>query len=270
MLPGMRFSVLASGSRGNSTYFEADQTSILIDCGVSARAVLQRLDNVGLSSQGLSAIIVTHEHIDHIAGVSVLSRRLKVPVYATEATAQFIDNVYQLEIFNPNEEFCVDRLRIKPFQVLHDAVDPVGFSILADGLKYTHVTDCGEATDKVRSNLFGSNAIVLEANHDIEMLQCCHYPWSVKQRIASSYGHLSNVAAAALLGEALHIDLNCILLAHLSENSNNQQLAYRTIFNYLEPLGYSGVLACAEQARATVLMDVGVVDSPGFQCVSGI
>lgn len=270
MFSTMKFSVLASGSRGNCTYLESDRTAILIDCGISAKRIVCRLEEMGIAAQSLSAIVVTHEHRDHIAGISVLSRRFKIPVYANEATAQSIDNVYHLELFRSEHEFCVGRMNIRPFRISHDAVEPVGFSIFSEGLKYTHVTDFGKVTNLVRCSLRGSNAIVIESNHDPEMLQCCHYPWSVKQRIASSFGHLSNGAAASLLGENLHNDLNCIVLAHLSENSNCEKLAYKTTFGYLTPLGYRGSLMCASQAAATAMVDVAAENRVVQQMVVNI
>lgn len=253
----MRFSVLASGSRGNSSCLEACGKVVLIDCGLSVRRVLHSLVQVGLNPQAVSGILVTHEHRDHIAGVAALSRLLKVPVYATAPAAECLSDLYALERFKANEDFSVGPFRVTPFSVCHDAVDPVGFSIHAEGLKFSQVTDLGVVTDLVRNRLRCSNAVVVESNHDPELLSCCSYPWLVKKRIASDHGHISNQVAATLLGEVLHSDLNHIVLAHLSENSNCQQLAERVSYDYLRDLGYNGSLSCARQNQPTTLFEVG-------------
>lgn len=244
----MRFSVLASGSRANCTYVEAAGKRFLIDCGLSGKQVALRLAKNGIDASTLDAIIVTHEHGDHIHGVSVLSRRYKLPVYVNEAAKAKITKVFAFESFETGIDFSIGDVQLHPFSIVHDAVDPVGFTIEAEGLKLSHFTDLGRVTPLVKQALEGSHAIVLEANHDKELLQICDYPWELKQRIASSHGHLSNCAAADCLYEAHHAELGQVVLGHLSENSNTQELALDTVLRRVRSIGFENISCGAPHA----------------------
>ena len=189
---------------------------------------------VGVDPRTLQAILVTHEHADHIHGVATLSRRYGIPVYANAATMERIAKPRGREIFKTGSDFCVGPVEITPFSIVHDASDPVGFSIRGEGLKLVLVTDLGRVTTLVQEHVRGANAILLESNHDQEMLQSCSYTWELKQRIASTHGHLCNEAAGQLLEEIMHPELFHIVLGHLSENSNTPQLALQTTNRYLQ------------------------------------
>lgn len=251
----MRFSVLTSGSKANCTFIESGDTRILIDCGLSARQTALRLGALGIDPNSLSAIVITHEHSDHIHGVPVMSRKFKLPVYANQDTARCIKGAFALETFNNGEKFSIGELEISPFSIVHDAVDPVGFTVEGRGIKFSQATDLGRITPLVREALRDSHAIVLESNHDHEMLQNCDYPWELKQRISSSHGHLSNDSASGLLSELMHSDLAHVVLGHLSENSNTPELALRAARGLL-PFEKLQTLICAGVSRETPLFSL--------------
>lgn len=252
----MKFAILSSGSKANGTYFESGGIRILIDCGLSARETERRLVGLGVQPGSISAILVTHEHSDHIYGIPVFSRKYKIPVFANVATSEMVGPVHGIEHFATGEPFSVGGLQINPFRIAHDAVDPVGFTIRSEGLKFTQVTDLGKVTPLVCDAVAGAHAVVLEANHDPEMLMSCGYPWVLKQRIRSSHGHLSNPEAAQLLFDLLHADLLHVVLGHLSENSNTPELA-RAAVHCLFPDGPPFSLTAACRHSATPLFEVG-------------
>lgn len=229
----MRFSVLSSGSKANSVFVEAGGARFLVDCGLSGKQATERLAEIGVCPSTLSAIIVTHEHSDHINGVGTLSRRYNLPVYANRATMESISKPRAKEVFKTGEDFYIRDTRIEPFSVVHDAADPVGFAMYAGGLKLVICTDLGRVTTLVREHLKDANAVVLESNHDLEMLQSCDYTWELKQRIASTHGHLSNESAGELIEEIMHPELFHIVLGHLSENSNTPTLALDTAKRFI-------------------------------------
>lgn len=224
----MKFCVLSSGSKANVTLVEAAGSRILIDNGLSCKQLEIRLGGIGVDPSSIEAILVTHEHSDHIHGVPTFSKKYRVPVYANVHTAHQIPACYHKENFLNGMDFWVGAVRISPFSIIHDAVDPVGFALHAEGLKFSQATDLGRATLLVQEALKDSHAIVLESNHDQELLRNCGYTWDLKKRIASSYGHLSNDDSATLLSEVMHSDLLHVVLAHLSENSNTPQHALDT------------------------------------------
>lgn len=248
----MRFSVLSSGSKANCTFVEGGGVRFLVDCGLSGKQAEERLSEIGVDARSLKAILVTHEHSDHLHGVGTLSRRYNIPVYANEATMREVAKPKGKEIFKTGVDFYLSAaplggrssaggVRVEPFSIVHDALDPVGFAIYADGLKLVICTDLGRVTTLVRQRLEGANAILLESNHDHEMLQSCSYTWELKQRIASTHGHLSNEAASQILEEVMHPELFHVVLGHLSENSNTPSLALQTANRYLA--------RCVERAR---------------------
>lgn len=221
--------ILASGSRGNAIFLSDGSTSILLDAGLSGIEIERRMQSKGLSPQDLDAILVSHEHADHIQGVGVLSRRFNLPVYITSKTKQMaasqIGSVYSVKEFECGTTFKIESLIIHPFSVSHDAHDPAGFTIYQNGIQVGIATDLGLATSVVKQHLKGCNLLILEANHDATMLTNGPYPWPVKQRIRSRIGHLSNEASKQLLKEVQHERLEHVVLAHLSEINNTPQKA---------------------------------------------
>jgi phosphoribosyl 1,2-cyclic phosphodiesterase len=252
----MRFSVLSSGSKANCTFVEAAGVRLLIDCGLSATKTEERLRRLGIDPATLSGILVTHEHSDHIYGISVMSRRFRLPVYANARTAKLIRNVFGFETFDTGAPFAIKDLSVAPFSIAHDAQEPVGFRLEGEGLAFTQVTDLGRVTPLVREAVRGAHALVLESNHDEQMLMECDYPWELKQRIASSHGHLSNKEAAELVQQLVHPDLSTVVLGHLSENSNSPEVALETFHAYVPP-GVVETVVCAGVALETPLFSVG-------------
>jgi phosphoribosyl 1,2-cyclic phosphodiesterase len=215
--------VLASGSRGNAIYVSDGTTSILVDAGLSARKIDRCLRSRGLDTAGLNAILVTHEHIDHVRGVERMVRRHRLPVFLTAGTYQAARNWMEIEEFCPvacGYEFRFNTLSVRPFSISHDARDPAGFIISANGSRIGIATDLGQATTLVREHLQNCQMLILEANHDPDMLINGPYPWFLKQRIRSRTGHLSNQEASRLLAEVMHSGLQHVVLAHLSETNN--------------------------------------------------
>jgi len=221
--------ILASGSRGNAVYISGGSTSILIDAGLSGIEIERRLNSKGLHPEDLDAIIVSHEHTDHIQGVGVLSRRFNLPVYISSKTEKAavsqLGNVRVIKNFKCGSTFMIKDLSIHPFSISHDAEDPSGFTVNQNGTKIGLATDLGIATSMVKEHLKGCSLLILEANHDEDMLLNGPYPWPVKQRIKSRTGHLSNEASKNLLKEVQHDRLKYVILAHLSKTNNTPQKA---------------------------------------------
>ncbi|MBU0698002.1 MAG: MBL fold metallo-hydrolase [Proteobacteria bacterium] len=225
--------ILASGSKGNAIYLSDGSISILIDAGLSGIEIERRLESKGLYPQDLDAILVSHEHADHIQGVGVLSRRYNLPVYMTpktkKAAASQLGNIHDFKKFECGATFKIENLTIHPFSVSHDANDTAGFTISLDGTKIGIATDLGIATTVVKEHLKGCALLILEANHDETMLINGPYPWPLKQRIQSRTGHLSNKASKNLLGAIQHDRLEYVVLAHLSETNNTPQKALNEV-----------------------------------------
>lgn len=217
---------LASGSKGNSTYVSDGTTSILIDAGLSGTEIQRRLNSRNLSVEKLDAIVVSHEHSDHIKAVGVLSRRYRLPVYINRNAQNALmplGKIKQMRLFECGTTFSINNLMIHPFSISHDAADPVGFTIGQNGTKIGIATDLGIATSMVKEHLKSCSLLILESNHDPDMLANGPYPWPLKQRIKSRTGHLSNVDSKNLLQELQHDKLEHVILAHLSETNNTPQ-----------------------------------------------
>jgi phosphoribosyl 1,2-cyclic phosphodiesterase len=289
----VRFTVLSSGSRGNCTVVSGGGTRILVDCGLSCRELFRRMKLAGEEPETLNAIVVTHEHSDHVSGVSVTARKLGIPVYFTEGThrawmrwltprrqmtyAQWLERCRQqaaerqaesvpaveetdpdeselqaesecapteiaqaaetaapakdptwlpsVEYFQAGQAFHIGDIAVSPFTIPHDAADPVGFVFKAEGVRMAVATDLGYIPPNVKAELKGLDLLLLESNHDLEMLRDGPYPWSVKQRVLSRVGHLSNEAAASFLEKEYDGQAAYVILAHLSENNNLPELA---------------------------------------------
>lgn len=225
--------ILASGSKGNAIFISSGDTSLLIDAGLSGIEIERRLRSKGLDPENLDAILVSHEHSDHIQGVGVLSRRYKLPVYSNSKTRNSavsqLGKLYEFKTFDCGVTFNINDLRIHPFSISHDAEDPCGFTIHQNGTKIGIATDLGIATSMVKEHLQGCTLLILEANHDEKMLINGPYPWPIKQRIKGRTGHLSNEASRTLLNELQHDGLKHVMLAHLSETNNTPQKAVNEV-----------------------------------------
>ena len=230
---GLFFCVLASGSKGNAVYVSDGDTAILIDAGLSGIEIERRLRARNLLPERLAAIVVSHEHNDHIKGVGVLARRHRLPVYLTPATAaeaaHQLGRIDRVVHFAAGRPFAIDRLRLHPFSTPHDAADPAGFTVQSDGLKIGIATDLGVAPAMIQAHLSGCRALIMEANHDRRMLLEGPYPWPLKQRIQGRTGHLSNEASRDLLGKVRHEGLRHVVLAHLSETNNTPECALSVV-----------------------------------------
>lgn len=227
----MNVCLLASGSKGNSLLVRGDRTSLLIDAGLSARELCRRLALAGSAGASLAGILVTHEHVDHIRGLGLLSRRFNLPVYlhhevaATLADSQRPQRVVE---FSTDGTFAVGDFEVRAFPVSHDAQAPVGFTLDGPAGKFGVATDLGIGTRLVAEELRDCRVLVLESNHDPEMLRDGPYPWPLKQRIRGSHGHLSNHDSAEMLGRLCWDGLDAVFLAHLSETNNHPDLARQT------------------------------------------
>lgn len=232
----MRICLLASGSKGNSLLVESGQTRILIDAGLSARELRKRLESVGVDAASLNALLITHEHTDHIRGLGPLVRQLNIPVYLQTQLAGKLADVGKSECvreFADGVEFVVNDVTVRPFAITHDSLAPVGFSLSGEHGKVGVATDLGVATRLVTDCLQGCRALVIETNHDEELLRDGPYPWALKQRVRSNHGHLSNNAGGRLLQDLLWDGLEMVFLGHLSETNNRPELALGAVNNVL-------------------------------------
>jgi phosphoribosyl 1,2-cyclic phosphodiesterase len=233
---GVSLTVLASGSRGNTAIVSSASTRVLVDAGISCRETFKRMKALGEDPHSLCAILITHEHCDHIYGLAVMARKLNIPVYMTAATHQAwarslrddageLPQLSRLEIFSSGHGFQVGDIAVMPFTIPHDAADPVGFTFKAEGVKLGFATDLGYIPISIADNLRGCDVLVMESNHDLEMLRGGPYPWSVKQRVMSRVGHLSNDALADFFCGDYDGSAAYVVLAHLSESNNHPELA---------------------------------------------
>lgn len=226
---------LASGSKGNCVFVSTPETAVLVDAGLSGVEIERRLTSVGQTPETLSAIIITHEHTDHVRGAGILSRRFNIPVYITPQThgaCKNLGTVSKLNFFECGTSFCINELQIDPFSISHDAMDPAGLTLTFGEKKIGIATDLGHVTALVKEHLKNCHALYIESNHDPEMLINGSYPWFLKQRVKSRTGHLSNMDTRALLAEILGANpdqcldpawkpnLAHVILAHLSEENN--------------------------------------------------
>lgn len=249
----MKVTVLGSGSRGNSILVESGDTRILVDAGFSGRDLARRMERLAVDPDSLTGIVITHDHGDHTRGMGVFARRHGTPLHMTTRTRtacrKLLGGRERVEEYDSAAPFEIGTLRIQPFLTVHDAADPVAVTVTdtRTGSKLGVATDLGRPTTSVRAALAGSHLLVLEANHDNTRLWEGPYPWSVKQRIASSRGHLSNHAAAELVAELFHEQLAGVILAHLSDSCNDPALAEEVVGLRLERKGFRGHLEVARQ-----------------------
>lgn len=242
----IQLTILGSGSGGNSAYVETDETRILIDAGFSARQIRRRLAGIGRSPESLNGILITHEHSDHIQGLAVLCAKLQIPIFCNRLTKDALERLLQARfnwrIFGTGDTFDVGDIKVDTFTVPHDASDPVGFLLRTPGGNIGFLTDLGHATKLVIERIRQANILLLETNHDMKMLQDDpRRPWSLKQRILSRHGHLSNEAAAEVAAQVVSPALKQLYLGHLSRDCNTPELAHRVVSARLQNLGASHV-----------------------------
>lgn len=248
--------MLASGSSGNSIYIESKKAKVLIDAGLSAKALGARLHQVGASPSDLDAVVISHEHIDHVRGAGGLARNYGLALYinplAHQKALPILGDLPRVVEFAPGSFFSVEDLYFEPFSVPHDAADPVGFAVHCRSKKIGAITDLGCVTHLVREKLKGSNILIIESNHDKKLLMEGPYPWELKQRIASKMGHLSNESSCELLEAIADEKLQFAILAHLSEVNNRPELAYKTHKKIMEKTGLKLYIAHQDKPGAMI------------------
>jgi phosphoribosyl 1,2-cyclic phosphodiesterase len=241
----VQLTILGSGSSGNCAYLETADTRILIDAGFSLRQIRQRLATIGRAPEGLTGILITHEHSDHINGLTALSSKLGIPIYCNRDTKDGMEwqlkTKFDCHIFATGASFEVGDVVVDTFSIPHDAADPVGFLLHTTEGKIGFLTDLGHATKLALQRVRAANVLILEANHDLKMLQESGRPWSLKQRIAGRHGHLSNTDAADAAQEIMSAELRHLYLGHLSRECNDPELAYQVITRRLEKIGATHV-----------------------------
>ncbi len=246
----LRVNLLGSGSSGNAALVRTDRVRVLIDAGFSFRSLSKRLAAIGEDPRNLDAVLVSHEHSDHIAGLPTLLKKTKIPVYLTDLTAdamEWADPQPAVETFRAGARLTIGDLEIDTFTVPHDAVDPVGFRFRSNGCKVAHVTDLGYMTESIKHAIRGCDMVVLESNHDLEMLKVGPYPWFVKQRVMSRVGHLSNQAVHDFLTSEFDLSTRILVLAHLSGNNNHPAIARMEAEEALKRAGAKTRLTVASQ-----------------------
>ncbi len=247
----MRFAILGSGSRGNATLIEEGGTSVLVDCGFSIREMERRLARLGKSPDELSAVLVTHEHSDHIGGVGPLARKYKMPVWMTPGThaQQNVGELPDLRMLNCHEPVAIGDLLVEPFPVPHDAREPTQFVFANGAVRLGVLTDVGRSTPHIEEVLGACDALIMECNHDEEMLANGPYPAFLKARVAGQFGHLSNGQAGAIVRSLDCAGLQHIVAAHLSEKNNRPELAVQAL---------SAALDCEPEWIAVAAQDAGL------------
>ncbi|TYS18062.1 MBL fold metallo-hydrolase [Rossellomorea vietnamensis] len=239
----MHFSVLASGSTGNAIFVETDQNSFLVDAGLSGKQMEALFQKIGRNIKELTGILVTHEHSDHIKGIGILARKYGLPIYANAKTWKAMDPLIGNVPLEQKFEFGMEKVQtfgsldIESFGVSHDAAEPMFYTFHHEGRKLVLVTDTGYVSDRMKGIISNANTYVFESNHDVDMLRMCRYPWSIKRRILSDVGHVSNEDAAIAMSEVFGDQTKSIYLAHLSKDNNMKDLARMSVSQTLESKG---------------------------------
>lgn len=258
----MRFSVLASGSTGNAFYIEHDETKLLVDAGLSGKKIEELFQQIDADPAKLTGILVTHEHSDHIKGLGVMARRYNLPVYANEKTWKAMESTIgelktdQKFHFAANSVKLFGTIEVESFSVSHDAADPMFFNFRANDKKVTLITDLGYVSEKIKGVIQGADAYIFESNHDISMLQMSSYPWNVKRRILSDYGHVSNEDCGLALSDVISERTKRVYLAHLSKENNLKELARMSVDQVLRERGIEMDLHDTDPETATPLYEV--------------
>ncbi|MFD1427128.1 phosphoribosyl 1,2-cyclic phosphodiesterase [Kroppenstedtia sanguinis] len=239
----MKYSVLASGSSGNALYVETERSRILVDAGLSGKQLENLLRSIDVDPSNLQAILVTHEHNDHVKGLGVFARRYRLPIYMNEATWENLPSgvgqipLHQQHVFSTLSTLELEDLTVESFPISHDAAEPMGFCFHHEGARLGLVTDTGYINRRILDKVAGCDALIFESNHDVNMLRMGRYPWNVKRRILSDVGHLSNEDAGWALAEILRGNGEDIFLAHLSQDNNLTELAHLTVQGVLQEQG---------------------------------
>lgn len=250
-------SVLGSGSRGNATFVKTDSVRILIDAGLSLKEIGKRLETIGEDPTGIDAVLVTHEHNDHGAGLRMLLKELNIKAYLTAGTLlglqpeTFEMNGSEIIVIAAGVPFTVGDAEITPFAVPHDANEPTAFSIKSQGVRVTQLTDVGHMSDAVAAQLQQADCLILESNHDLEMLRVGPYPWVLKQRLMGRYGHLSNHAVARFIRDQYDGHAEHMVLAHLSERNNHPEVARQEALRALRQRGLTSTVTTTGQQDPT-------------------
>ena len=240
----MKFSILASGSSGNSCYVETNNIRVLVDAGLSCKETMRRLEIIGVDPTSLDALIITHEHTDHIKGAGPLARRFDLPIYLNRKTcdkgSKTFGKIAKPVIVQTGQSLTIEDLVVETFTKCHDAADPFGLVFSVNGMKVGLITDLGRSTRLVEDRLKGCRVLIIEFNYDPEMLEQGPYPLYLKRRIKGADGHLSNQQAGDLLCAVSHDDLKSVVLAHLSETNNHPKRAHEEAANALDKCGLRG------------------------------
>ncbi len=256
----MKICSLASGSKGNCLYLESGDTRLLIDAGLSLRETLLRMESLGIDAAGVHAVLVTHEHIDHIRSAGSFARKFKIPVIASNLVHRKSEKLFkktQVIEFESGTAFDFRGSRIDPFSITHDSCDPVGFLVESVEGRCGSATDLGIVTRLVMDKLRGCRALNLESNHDLDMLMNGPYPWELKQRIKSRHGHLSNEESLALLHDLAHEGLELLVMAHLSEVNNHPDHVLRTSGSFLREQNVCAPqIVIGDQFHASALIQI--------------
>jgi phosphoribosyl 1,2-cyclic phosphodiesterase len=257
----MRISILGSGSSGNSIFIETNGVKFLIDAGFSGKRMEEKLISIGEKIENIRAILITHEHGDHISGAGILSRKYGIPIYITEESYEICSNkIGKVEKYNLNfieKEFFIEDTKIIPFDVMHDATRTIGFRIEAsNGKKIAVATDIGYIDNIVRNEFQNVDIMVIETNYDYNMLMKCSYPWDLKARVKGKNGHLSNNDAARFIKEMYHENLKKVYLVHVSKDSNSYELAFDTVEEELRRCGHKIEIEISYQDIPTKIYEI--------------
>ena len=258
----VQFTILGSGSGGNCAYLETPSARILVDAGFSPLQIRKRLAGLGRVPENLTAILITHEHSDHIQGLKGIAGKLNIPIYCNRATKDEFERIhatrFDCRLFNTGASFEIGDVSVETFAIPHDAQDPVGYMIRTSVATFGFATDLGHVTKLVLERIRVANVLVLESNHDVKMLQDCpRRAWSLKQRILGRHGHLSNETAAEATTQIMSAELKHLYLAHLSSECNTPELAHRVMHQTLQKLGASHVqlqVAAQKEPCATLAL----------------
>lgn len=238
----MRVCCIASGSSGNCTYVGTDTAHILIDAGLSGKKTREGVESLDITLDDIDGIFLTHEHSDHIKGLGIILRKHDIPVYGTPGTIKAIENTQDLGEYDhsllhtiePDEKFILKDINLRPVNIAHDAAQPVGYRIESEGRTFGMITDIGSYTDYTIENMRGVNCMMIEANHDVRMLETGRYPYPLKKRILSDHGHLSNEKAGDFLDTILNDQIESLIIGHLSQENNLPELAYEAVRGEIE------------------------------------
>jgi phosphoribosyl 1,2-cyclic phosphodiesterase len=246
--------VLASGSSANCALISTEKTRLLVDAGLSFKELSKRLASIGEQPDRIDAILITHEHSDHISGLARFARRVPAPIFMTRLTAPTIEwdgAAPAVELFQAGSSFTVGDIEIDSFTIPHDAIDPVGFCFRAQGVKIGLATDLGYIPESIKFHLRGSQVLMLESNHDLDMLKVGPYPWAVKQRVMSRNGHLSNEVVGDYVGHEFDSSTTALILGHLSEHNNHPEIVRMVAQQALDRRGLGTRLLIASQKVPT-------------------